>query len=657
MWSKTKDQRQLRTVQQLFAITCMEPDNEFPNIVALIENPNIETYFNDTFQRHYKSIEKIHELYFERPDPSCVERLRHLRDLKSVGGIFKVRGRIFSMLSTRHIAIPSGLIDSDDKRLKGAVDLLKKRDNREYEATILTIEDDHNDQYQTLPLVDPELVNNLWRNRESRNTWDFTVSVVSHQGQFYLLVLEANLSEQLATRVSVEGNKDIIFKRVSTEMRNHKCGVLDYLISKFVSHFGVVGLDRSPVLKKALEHAALILFSNDELDDGNGSLQMLMLGPPGVGKKLIGLFLRSFAPVLSESQPGKATKAGLAGTAMVKRGIYTSRPGAIPKAHRGVFYCQDIHEADLDSITSIFSMVMEDGKVIDSTSANTTHPAVTSLVMDLNPRSTVDPKWKSSSPLIGRQKLKSIGLPINFLSRVDLIHEFTSSLSEEIKTSSEMILKSGAPQKATDRLQEIKYTIARIKDKIPTVTISKEIREYASAKYSEMANKRLMGDNHLLNNQAQNFMRRLSKSLLKIAMCYARANAQSSVNRSHVDFAIEHLKDKFDFILSIEGIPGVAFYSQNTPEHRRLEIRRVFGNHWITQIDAHNLIKGKFGSCSYDTLLIDLRTIQQSKTKEKETVFLIPPLDLGEFGTAEIFTKAAQRAAPKAWRARQANVN
>ena len=76
----------------------------------------------------------------------------------------------------------------------------------------------------------------------------------------------------------------------------------------------------------------------------------------------------------------------------------------------------DIRGPKRQSICGMFVRMMEEGRVIDSTSADTVHPAETALLIDMNRYSQLNPSTQFDS-------FTDIDIPINMLARFDYIVE------------------------------------------------------------------------------------------------------------------------------------------------------------------------------------------------------------------------------------------
>jgi hypothetical protein len=84
---------------------------------------------------------------------------------------------------------------------------------------------------------------------------------------------------------------------------------IEYLFAELTANLGVVGLDRAPHLVDAIEAAILQAVSTGTVGNAPARIHAMLVGPPGVGKKLVGLCARALNPVCQEASASKITAA------------------------------------------------------------------------------------------------------------------------------------------------------------------------------------------------------------------------------------------------------------------------------------------------------------------------------------------------------------
>ncbi len=201
---------------------------------------------------------------------------------------------------------------------------------------------------------------------------------------------------------------------------NEPGGIRNYIKNSLIENLHIEGLQNLDHLDKAIDFNILQSFSFGMSDDGNYSnkLHSLVIGPPASGKKFLIAIAKILNPIAFEvsSTAGKCTPAGLIGSSRRVQGRTTSEPGYFPRASGGIVCIQDFHQIkdNRDEILSIFTKVMEDGAVIDSTSAMAEHLAVTALHVDTNLYSQV-------KPIKHYAVFSDLNISMEVLSRFDFI--------------------------------------------------------------------------------------------------------------------------------------------------------------------------------------------------------------------------------------------
>jgi len=273
------------------------------------------------------------------------------------------------------------------------------------------------------------------------------------------------------------------------------------------------------------------------------------------------------------STTGKLTPAGLIGNVKVEKGMTRSIPGYLPLASGGVVCIQDFHEITKgrSSIMSILSKVMEDGDVIDSTSARTTHTAITALHVDMNRLSQVYPDKQYNT-------YSDINIPINLISRFDLIIEIPRDVSRQIGAALDMIAgertlaSTSIRQELPDWQRDLKAIVAYVATYLRSIEVRKEEAAYIDQKLRDII------DNNEKYQKIQRYlsdmMTRLVLSILKFAKAIACSNLRTMVNKSDIDEAFDLILYKLKFLSDFEPIELSAV--GDTPDSRQRMILELF---------------------------------------------------------------------------------
>ena len=100
---------------------------------------------------------------------------------------------------------------------------------------------------------------------------------------------------------------------------------LDHVKELTLSNLGVVARDQAPHMMVGVEFAVLQAMSCGRVGNGPARLHGLVVGPPGLGKKLIGQAARAANPVAQEASAAKVSAAGLVGASYQTGSGWSSR--------------------------------------------------------------------------------------------------------------------------------------------------------------------------------------------------------------------------------------------------------------------------------------------------------------------------------------------
>ena len=448
------------------------------------------------------------------------------------------------------------------------------------------------------------------------------ISKVSRFGSgyyFYLKNINAKINSVDLIRVRPE-KKDHANKIFNNATRT-KGGVRKYIKDRLIKNIGIKGLGKAKELSKAIDFMILQSFSRGLSLDGRYSnkLHSLVIGSPAVGKKMLTLIAKILNPVAFEltSSSAKITPAGLIGNVIKSNGRTISNPGYFPMASGGIVCIQDFHEiSKKDSqIFGILSKVMEDGQVIDSTSARTTHIALTSIHLDMNRLSQVIPDKQYST-------YSDLNIPINVISRFDFIID----IPPDVSTQFEVILKMAEGEKELGTSdyrgetpqwkRDLQVIVAHLSDKIQTVHIDKSTSDYIVKKLKELLSKNSKYAD--LQKYFAGMLTRIQVSIEKYAKAIACTRISTKVSTKDIDEALDFISYKLDFLSKIDVIEVPEYKSKSEKEKRQSDIISLFnGKSLSTQdiMDELNKINKKI--ISKRTIERDLKELEVNKLVEK----------------------------------------
>jgi hypothetical protein len=192
---------------------------------------------------------------------------------------------------------------------------------------------------------------------------------------------------------------------------------------------------------------------------------------------------------------------------------------------------------------------MEDGEVIDSTSARTIHTAETSIHLDTNKYSQVYEANTESS-------LKDIDIPTNVITRFDYIIDIPADAERQwnvmIKMSSNpKTLESYEEQKGENpSLRWLKRIIAFMITYTPKIEISSEIAKYKTEQLEKI---KIEYSSKMSNiNAWQGLFTRLAISMDKYLKAITTSRFTNKVEKADVDLAISFIRPKLDYVCTLK---------------------------------------------------------------------------------------------------------
>ncbi len=438
------------------------------------------------------------------------------------------------------------------------------------------------------------------------------VSIIDANGSSYKFVLNKITDKVTAEDLIIlrkEGGDRIaeIFKQHSRTAG----GIVKYIKSVLVNELHIKGLDQAKHLDKCIDFMIYQSLSAGSDQTKSMKLHSLVIGAPGVGKKLLTITAKVLNPVFEEiaGLDGKVTLAGLIGDVRSKDGRKYSNPGYFALASSGVVSIQDFHTVsgnDRRRVLGAFSKVMEDGEVIDSTSARFTHEAVTSIHLDMNRLSQVN-KGKKYDPF------SDIEIPSNIISRFDFIMDIPRDADRQtevayaINTGTSILNTYGRPTQEPQWERDLKRIIAYIRTYWYQVEIDSSLNRYINSKIKEIAD---ANDNP--TDTFTDSITRLAISVGKYVKAITGANLRNKATIEDVDLAFYFIKEKLKFLSTVEHVIVPELLSR---KERRLKfISGNFKGSTFTAKEVLESVQSKFDSnAAIATVYRDLAEIAEKR--------------------------------------------
>jgi magnesium chelatase family protein len=217
-----------------------------------------------------------------------------------------------------------------------------------------------------------------------------------------------------------------------------------------------------------------------------GAHNMLMLGPPGVGKSLLASRIPSDLPPISSEEAleitmihslaGQMTAAGLiterpyraphhsASLVALVGGGSSAKPGEISLAHRGILFLDELPEFSRQTLESL-RQPLETGQITIARASNhVTYPARIQFIAAMNPCRCgylgASGKECNLAPRCGKDYLRKISGPL--LDRIDIFIDVPDIKISDFVQSKDEIEKSSTIKNRVIRAREIQ--LLRYKD-------------------------------------------------------------------------------------------------------------------------------------------------------------------------------------------------
>jgi hypothetical protein len=497
-------------------------------------------------------------------------------------------------------------------------------------TTLMTFRElDSAERIESVPTINTDLIQRVERLKRTHHLFDVLATVVlmpTGAGErFTLLVHDMRPSETPLQMIRATHAEVDAARQTLADLERTGQAVVDYLFTSLVQGLEIQGLEEAPELADSLEAMIVQALSDGWINQTSGKVHTLVIGAPAVGKKLLVDAARLLNPVFQEAHPSKATVAGVCSTAVQEGSTWRSKPGYVPLAHRGVFAIQDFHtvkDAQREKLLGLFNMVMEDGCVMDSTAAQYTHPALTSIHLDTNTRSDLFPDRALSGPTIIAQRLEDIQIPMTLLSRFDIIIEIPRDAQRQIDIALAMYERIGtflggteAASASTAWARPLQVLVAFLRHEHPTVTFPHDLTRAMQRKHQDLSEENRASLAHL--PWLSDLQTRLTNTVYKVVAAYARMQHRQTALPEDVDRAFALIWRKFDFLRSLSQHLRVPT-SWESPPHLDLEewLRTRFAGQ---QVRTGEILKTYAQECATPlvrrTLERWLKKVAQSTTK------------------------------------------
>ena len=396
---------------------------------------------------------------WDQADRVCIA---DARDRSCVHRAVRIIGHVRQLDDAVVISVPTG-DDNEDAEF--------------IEATSLVVEDLEGEMISTVDVLGRPLIETLRRCRRRGALTEFLGSIVllprvvrgrlTGQLAFYLQVLDVREAPGTLDLLGTTDVERASVTELRSRLRRANTSPLEYLAQKLVEGLRIVAVDRT-TLGDLIDFVVLQAVSGGWVDHAPGNLHVLIVGPPGRGKKLAGLAAKCLNPVTVELSAAKASAAGLVGASFRRADGWTSTAGALPRATCGIAWLQDAHAWSLTRVRDlapVLQELMEDGCVRDTVAGGQRRTTRVSLIIDANRLSQVRSIDRSEAAVLTVRPL---------LSRADAIIEIASNSDVPWDVATEMTGSIRSRSKELEDqpwVREAKLLVGALRDAYPEVDI------------------------------------------------------------------------------------------------------------------------------------------------------------------------------------------
>jgi len=517
----------------------------------------------------------------------------------------RIRASIVRMTTPLHVVLPDG---------EQSVDSLLMQ---------VQLRDERGEEIAAVDVTAEWLVRKLRRLARERKQIEFLGRVVpvpkDVQGRTAELLLLVEDVRRVETSLQLLDATDAEIAAVERLLHDIKADggtPLTYIVGELQRHLGIVGLEQHEDLHLAVVFAVFQAMSVGRVGNAAGRLHGLLVGSPATGKKLAHTVARVLNPRYQEAHPSKVTVAGVCGATRPGRGGFQAEPGLLDLADQGVFSTQDFHSVASGprrELFGAFSMLCEDGRVVDASAAQTVREAETALLIDLNRRSDLGRRSRGFH--------EDIGVPLNLLSRFDFVHVLPGDASTQAEVATMLLdrlarggVGVGEGFVEDSWVRELRLLVGYQRDRVePDCS---QAAEGLVDRFLDLA----------IENESSEtlaaFFTRLSVSAIKFTKAICRAWARPVADEEVVAEAFRFLTPKIDFLKGLDH--SISVPRSWTKRERQAWMRDEFAGAAASPDDVAAKYRAETGhSVSPRTIRRDLERLGALRVGRGQ--FLLPP--------------------------------
>jgi hypothetical protein len=379
--------------------------------------------------------------------------------------------------------------------------------------------------------------------------------------------------------------------RFIEEHEKKKDGILEELTRAGYDYFGGVYTSRSDRTLQCERAVTLQALSAGQVGPTvNPRISMAIVSRQGAGKKMMSNLGLLYAPLGQMVQPTMLSLAGLGASVRMKGGGYYSVRGIFPNCHLGFVGLEDEHRTSRRIVNDVHGAllgVIEDGVTVMTKAATAQFAAQTAVHMNLNRQSVINARLPGPGL---RGKLKDLGIPVDLLTRIDLLIElaFGDNPTEQAQDMVAQFIPADTPERRKEKADKellIKTIIARLIDRNLEVSFAgyeDKLRALVgdiSILLSHFSSR--MSEEHQQLFDADGLLRRMANSIRKLVSASARLSNRSQINDEDIEVVWDLLSFKLEFVRWICEPDAKRVRTLSSRQEAVAEAQKVATARWI----------------------------------------------------------------------------
>ncbi len=397
------------------------------------------------------------------------------------------------------------------------------------------------------------------------------------QRAFHLHVVDVRACESSLDIVMATDDERQAALALLADLREQGISPLRYIHDEVVSHLQIVGLEDFHLLDDLIVFVIMQVVSMGRFGNASGRLHLLIVGPPGQGKKILTEVARVLAVRFEMISSGSLSVPGLVGACSRSQDGWHAERGVLVRAAHGIASLQDAHGlnvSELRRIGPVLQQVMEDGRATTSKAGGETWDTPVSLVIDLNRTAHLGVGTG------GREAPLATLRPV--LSRLDLIVEIPADIERASRIASRMMqtIAQQGPAANFGWQRWLRVLVAALRDAYPVIDLD-PVRDVMVRRLDDVLAVNASGMKR--RQDGTDLPLRATVSMARMVAASARAEGRGWGEGSDVERAVHYLNYKLRYL---DHVPVSTNYQTTKSEPREEWFRSRYAGKTVRPEEA-----------------------------------------------------------------------